>query len=31
VGGMGDWWIEKGMEIVDEKVSFHKTKIHSFV
>jgi hypothetical protein len=28
---MGDWWIEEEMEIVEEKVCIHKTKVHNFV
>ncbi len=28
---MGDWWIEKEMEMVYEKVWFHKAKVHTFV
>jgi hypothetical protein len=28
---MGDWWIEKEMEMVNEKVWLHKTKVHNFV
>jgi hypothetical protein len=25
---MGDWWIEKEMEMINENVLFHKAKVH---